>query len=162
VLTKLTLLGTLLLSGGLLPSNAQALVVSDATAGISLLCYRLGADDVVSLVFDHSMFGGDVREDYVVSGSGRLRRVSMTTATAAAAEYYAYNQEVAPADGRFLIRLPAQEFETIAIRADRTGRHRLLLGDSVVDLVTLAGDRHRVLIEIHNTGYFPFLGDAPC
>lgn len=101
----------------------------------------------VVLAFDHSMYGGEVREVFEAGGGGRLRRVAVTTANAAAAEYYAYDGRVVRDGDRYRVDAPPREFPAIVVRVDRVGAYRLGLGPETVDLVAVA-DGHPVRLAL--------------
>ena len=140
----------LLAFGLFLTPAAPAVTATDATAGRVVLCRPLANADRVGLAFTHSMYGGDVTEEFVATEEHRLRRVSLTTANAAAAEYYAYTANVIRDGGRFRVDVPAEEFDEIVVRVSRPGGHRLLLGHDQVDLLAVAGDGHRVRLGIRS------------
>jgi len=147
-LAKLIALVALL---GMAPAGAipsTTFVATDLDTGAVVFC-RPASEGVV-LAYTHSMYGGDVREEYAATGDGRLRRLRMTTANAAAAEYYAYDAPVVPDGERYRVVVPPQEFTEIVVRVDRLGAHRLLAGERAVDLVAEAGDGHRVALGVRS------------
>src|SRR5688500_16015508 len=95
-----------LVAGSLLTPAAPAFVAADAEPGAILFCRAMPGGERVALVFTHSMYGGDVREEYAAGRDGRIRRVEMTTANAAAAEYYAYDGAVTRVGERFRVEAP--------------------------------------------------------
>jgi hypothetical protein len=101
----------------------------------------------VTLVYTHSMYGGDVRERIVPAGRS-LRRVDMTTANPAAAEYYASTVSVTEVNGRYRVDAPPADFEEIVVRVDDVGHHRLIVGDETFDLLALTGQAHRVRLDV--------------
>lgn len=103
--------------------------------------------DGVTLVYTHSMYGGDVRERFVPDGRS-LRRVEMTTANPAAAEYYATTASVTRVDGRYRVDAPDATYGEIVIRVDDVGSHRLVVGDETIDLLALTGQAHRVRLDV--------------
>lgn len=140
MLNAATLLLLLLTSSLLTTPTAPAITATDADTGEEVLCRPLPDSGRFALAFDHSMYGGEVREDYAVAADGRLRRIAVTTANEAAAEYYAYTVDVVRAGDRFRVDVPAAEFAEVVVRVDRVGAHRLVLGRERVDLLALAGD----------------------
>ncbi|MBA3413695.1 MAG: DUF1850 domain-containing protein [Chloroflexia bacterium] len=122
------------------------IVASDLDTGTAVLCRS--AVEGVTLAYTHSMYGGEVREEFGAGAEGRLRRLAMTTANAAAAEYYAYDVGVERVGGRYRVDVPPREFAEVVVRVDRVGAHRLLAGERVVDLVATAGAGHRVALEV--------------
>src|SRR5665811_504281 len=109
-------------------------VVKVATAdGAVLACRRIAPASVVTLVFTHSMYGGEVRESWRADGS-RLARVRIETDNAAAAEYYATNGRVERTDHGFTLIAPPLEVGALAIRVDQIGKHRLRFGAEELSL----------------------------
>lgn len=146
MLIVVTLLGLTLATAA-----APTFVVTDETAGRTMLCRPFPAPTRVTLAFTHSMYGGEVRETYTVADGSRLRRVALTTANAAAAEYYAYVADVVRDGTRFRVDLPAAEFDEIVVRVDRVGDHRLMVAGVEIDLVAAAGDRHQVRLDVRSS-----------
>ena len=126
--------------------------VTDLTAqtgvldGEVILCRPFPVEGVV-LVYTHSMFGGDVQETFVPA-NGMLRRVEMTTANGAAADYYAFTASVTRVGDRYRIKVPPAEFTDIVVRVDDVGSHRLMIGDETVDLLAMTGQAHRVRFDL--------------
>ena len=131
-------------------ASRPAITATDLTAGRVVVCRPVAPDDRLALSFTHSMYGGEVREDYVPTRDDRLRRVSMSTANAAAAEYYAYEANVVREGDRYQVDVPAAEFAAIVVRVDRTGAHRLRVGDRTIDLLAATGDGHRVRLAVRS------------
>jgi len=151
-----------LLAGGLLAPTAPGIAVTDAASGNILLCRPLPPPARAALVFTHSIYGGDVVEEFVAPDRHTLRRVAMTTASAAAAEYYAPNGNVLPAGDRFLVDVPDLDLSELAVRVDRIGAHRVRLADTTLDLVAAAGDRRRVWLRPATTTIAARLFGAGC
>lgn len=116
-------------------------------AGGTVIVCRPFPPDGVTLVYTHSMFGGDVRERFTPSGA-MLRRVEMTTANAAAADYYAFTASVSRVGDRFLVEVPPAEYAEIVVRVDDVGRHRLVVGDETIDLLEASGQAHRIRLDV--------------
>ena len=144
IAASLTLLG----AGALLAPSSPVLVVADATAGRVVLCRPLASSAHLALAFDHSMYGGDVVEEYVLTGENRLHRTAMTTANAAAAEYYADTAGVVPDGDRFRVDVPPAELPELVVRVDRIGAHRLRIEGEIIDLLTTTGERHQVRLAL--------------
>jgi hypothetical protein len=153
---------TLMVFGMVAASPATALVAADATTGTVFVCEPLASGERFGLAYTHSMYGGEVREEYVATGDGRLRRLAMTTANAAAAEYYAHTADVVRDGERFRVDLPAAEFAALVVRVDRIGAPRLVHGDGGVDLVAIAGDDARVRLELRTVGLVHLLPGRSC
>ena len=163
-LSPLLGLAAMLLAGPLLAPTAPVFVVEDADAERVLLCRPLGAGQAprLALVYTHSMYGGDVVEEFVPTVDRRLRREVATTANAAAAEYYASDGGVRRDGDRFLIEAPLADYPELVVRVGRTGGHRLVVGDETVDLVALAGDRRPVRLVLRSVGPVARLTDDTC
>ncbi len=101
----------------------------------------------VTLVYTHSMYGGDVREQFVPAGRS-LRRVDMTTANPAAAEYYASTVSVTEVNGRYRVDAPPADYDEVVVRVDDVGHHRLIVGDETFDLLARTGQAHRVRLDL--------------
>ena len=112
----------------------------------SLICQPFPGEGV-TLVYTHSMYGGDVHERFVPSGRS-LRRVEMTTANPAAAEYYASTVSVTEVDGRYRVDVPPADYDEIVVRVADIGHHRLIVGDETFDLLALTGQAHRVRLDV--------------
>ncbi|MDQ3412374.1 MAG: DUF1850 domain-containing protein [Chloroflexota bacterium] len=122
------------------------LTVVDDTTGTAVACRSLAHGERVTLAFTHSMYGGDVHEEYMVTRQGTLRRVAMRTEHPAAADYYAHTANVVREGEMYRIEIPAAEFDEIAVRIDQVGKPRLLFSDQTLDLLTATGNQHRVII----------------
>jgi hypothetical protein len=152
----------LLLTAPLTPGPTFTLRVNDLTANRTVICAGISSGDALSLSFTHSMFGGEVREDYVVTGDGQLRRVSMTTENAAAADYYAYTVAVIPEAGRYRIDVAPTVLPEIVIRVDHIGHHVLIVESHRLDLLTLTGDRHQVRVTIERQSFWDRVRHKDC
>lgn len=159
-MTRLIALVALL---GIAPAGAMAnptIVAADLETGRVVLCRS--AAEGMTLAYTHSMYGGEVREEFVAGRDGRLRRLAMTTANAAAAEYYAYDADVVRDGGRYRVDVPVQEFAEVVVRVDRVGAHRLLVGERTIDLVAVAGEGHRVALEVRSVPFAARLAPGGC
>lgn len=152
----------LLAGGPLLGSSGLAFVATDLTADEVILCQRVRAGEPIVLAFTHSMYGGDVREEYVASADARLRRTAVTTANLAAAEYYAYTARVLREGDRYRLDVPEVSFGQIVVRADRVGDHRLDVGAASVDLVSRAGAGHQVRLAVEERPVWDWLLGGAC
>ena len=139
-----------------------ALVATDGDDGRVILCRPVREGDRVVLSYTHSMYGGDVREDYAATFDGQLRRLSMTTANAAAADYYAYTAKVVPEGGRFRVDVPPVSFQELVVRVDRVGQPRLTVGAETVSLFAAVGDDHRVRLAIERRAFWQRLLGGAC
>ncbi len=112
-------------------------VVRVTTAdGDPIACRRVAAGAPVTLVFTHSMYGGEVRETWRVDGDA-LARVRIETDNAAAAEYYATDGAVERAGNGFVVVTPPLRLGELPFRIDEIGNHRLRVGDEEVALAEL-------------------------
>jgi hypothetical protein len=152
----------LLVAAPLVAAPTLAFVVTDLSDGREILCRQVRPGDAIVLSFTNSMYGGDVREEFAATTDGRLRRVGMTTANAAAADYYAYTSAVVAEDGRFRIDVPTVALGEIVVRADRVGRHRIAIGTDVVDLLTKGGAGRPVRLRIERTMVWDRLLGGAC
>lgn len=157
-------LAALLLAGPLLSPAAQTIVVADLTAGRVLLCRPLPHGDRtrLALAYTHSMYGGDVIEEFVPTADARLRRLATTTENEAAAEYYAFDAPVLRDGDRFRVDVPPADYPELVVRADRIGNHRLLVGDDSLDLVAVGGDRHQIRLSVRPGGLLARLTGGAC
>ena len=129
-----------------LTAPTPALVVFDETAEQPVLCHRLNQGEQFSLAFTNSMYGGDVRETYVVTREGLIRRLSMHTEHPAAADYYASTVDVVHDGDWYRVEVPPAEFAEIAVRIDRVGAPRIRVADQEIPLLTATGNQHRVVL----------------
>lgn len=138
--------------GGFAWRGSPVFVAIDLTNNIVVACEVLSPGERVALVYTHSMYGGDVVEEFVAGPDDQLRRVEMTTANEAAAEYYADTARVSRTGDRFRVEAPAASFAEIMVRVDRVGAHRLRLGGGTLDLLAATGDGHRVRLSLRVLG----------
>ena len=131
-----------------LATPSLALVATDGDDGRVILCRPVREGDRVVLSYTHSMYGGDVREEYAATGDGRLRRLSMTTANAAAADYYAYTEPVVRDGERFRVVVPPASFRELMVRVDRVGKPRLTVVAETFSLFAAIGDDHCLRLAI--------------
>jgi hypothetical protein len=111
-----------------------------------VICARVDAETPVTLTFTHSMFGGDVTETYVVDRDGALVRQRIVTGNAAAAEYYATDGRVRPVTEGYEVLAGPFSTDTLVIRVDETGDHRLVVGSSAWRLFDMFGEPAQVRI----------------
>lgn len=125
-----TLAAVALLGALLQPVAVLRVVTRD---GEVLACRRMGRGETATLVFTHSMYGGEVRETWRVDGDA-LARVRIETDNAAAAEYYATDGETRRVAGGYEVISPPLRAEALPFRIDQIGRHRLRIGDEEISL----------------------------
>lgn len=144
-----------------LATPTLALVATDGDDGRVVLCREIQDGDRIVLSYTHSMYGGDVREEYAATRDGQLRRRSMTTAIAAAADYYAYTAGVVPEGDRYRVDVPPASFRELVVRVDRVGKPHLTVGSETVSLLAALGDDHRARLAIERrAGWRRLLGGA--
>ena len=136
-MTRLYQFGALALAIAAIGALAQPVQVAEVRTddGNVLVCHRTAPGGIVTLVFTHSMYGGEVRETWRVDGDG-LDRVQIVTENAAAAEYYATDGRTRRVDGGVeVLALPAH-VDTLPFRIDHIGNHRLRLDDEEISLAS--------------------------
>lgn len=99
----------------------------------------------MTLRFTHSMYGGFVAETYQASASG-VERTRLVTELAAAAEYYAWTEDVERVEDGFEVRATPQAFDEIVILVEDIGKPHLIVAGAgrVLNLRSLVGDGGRV------------------
>lgn len=145
-----------------LAAPTLALVATDGDDGRVILCQPVREGDRFVLSYTHSMYGGEVREEYAATGDGQLRRLSMTTANAAAADYYAYTATVVREGERFRVEVPPASFRELVVRVDRVGQPRLAIGGDTLSLFAAMGDDHRVRLAIERSAVWQRLLGGAC
>jgi len=111
-------------------------------------CSVVRRGDTITLIFRNSMFGGDVRETFEVSGDQALMRTRVITENAASADYYAWDGRVLPVEGGFQVVVPPQPFADLTIRVDQVGRHRLRIGDREIALFSQLQDSRSTAVRL--------------
>jgi hypothetical protein len=114
-------------------SSTQVAVRSDDHASAIDVCLPVTEGDAISLVFTNSMFGGFVRETWVVDG-GTLRRMAFVTEKAASAEYYAWDAPIEVVDGGYQVGAAPLTLDAIPVLVDAVGQYRLESGGRAIDL----------------------------
>lgn len=127
----LVLATVLMLGSALSPSQMIAVTTTDNE---SIVCRSIGRDSTITLVFTHSMYGGNVRETYAAAPGNRLRRTSIVTDNAASAEYYATDGRITRIDGGYMLLLPERTFDELTFRIDDIGKHRLIVDGDLIAL----------------------------
>lgn len=127
--------------------------------GSILACRRMEPASTVTLVFTHSMYGGEVRETWRTDGSD-LVRLGIETDNAAAAEYYAFDGRVARTGDGFEVIAPPLEVDALPVRIDQIGRHRLHFGQEEVSLADQVDDSVAATMSARQISVIAwFLGD---
>ncbi|MDQ3540774.1 MAG: DUF1850 domain-containing protein [Chloroflexota bacterium] len=139
-------LATVVMLGAAL-SPVRMIAVTTAEEG-ALVCHPIGRDSTVTLVFTHSMYGGDVRETYVAAPSDRLLRTSIVTANAAAAEYYATDGRIFRIAKGYRLLVPEQTFDHLVFRIDDIGKHRLLIDGDTIALTDESGQSRQARLDV--------------
>lgn len=143
-ITAIVVLAVVMTGGMLLtPVATVQLVTGD---GEVLACQRVSPGTAVTLRFTHSMYGGDVTETWLADGD-MLRRQSIVTDNAAAAEYYAWDGRVERHGDRFEVLAGPLSVAAIAVRVDQIGRHRISIGTTTHDLAAMVDGSAQVWIE---------------
>lgn len=134
-MTRLTAIGALLLAITAIGALAQPVQVVTVRTddGNVLVCRQVAPGSSATLVFTHSMYGGEVRETWRVDGD-RLDRVRIVTDNAAAAEYYATDGETRRVAGGYEVITPPMRVEALPFRIDHIGNHRLRLSGEEISL----------------------------
>lgn len=102
--------------------------------GVIITCQPAEYGDMVQLQFTHSMFGGYVREQWVITPANQMQRTRFVTENAAAAEYYATDgTSYRAGDGFVVPGVPLQQSELV-VRVNSRGNHVLTVGDSTIHL----------------------------
>lgn len=97
-------------------------------------CRVVRRGDAFTLIFQNSIYGGDVRETFQVTANNALLRTHVITANAGAAEYYAWDGRVRPTPDGYLVDVPPRIYPELTIRVDQTGDHHLRFGDQEIAL----------------------------
>lgn len=118
---------------GFLLQPVTVLRVATGDDDAMLGCRRMDSASTVTLVFTHSMYGGEVREMWRANGS-TLVRAGFETDNAAAAEYYAYDGRVERTDSGFSVIAPPVTTSALTIRVDQVGDHRVRFDTEEISL----------------------------
>ncbi len=124
------------------------LVTVTGEAGETIVCERVDQESSISLIFTHSMYGGEVTETFQPVSPSALLRTSILTDNAAAAEYYAWDGQVRPSGERFEVIMPDQEFSSLPIQVDQIGAHRLTIDDATVDMAAMVDGSEGVRLSL--------------
>lgn len=122
-----------------------------ATGDTRLACARVDATTPVTLVFTHSMYGGNVSERYRLRDDDMLERQRIVTENAAAAEYYATDGRIRQVDGGYEVLASPFVTERLVIRVDARGNHRLTIGATTWPLYDQLQDSARIELEAKRT-----------
>lgn len=121
-----------------------SLVYVEVPEGTQIVCERVTNTTTIALTFTHSMYGGDVTEFYAPADGDGMRRTGIVTDYAAAAEYYARDGAVREVDGQYEVIVPEQVFESLPVRVDEIGNHRLAIDEDTWPLVAMVDGSTRV------------------
>lgn len=127
------------------PVRMIAVTTAEASA---IVCHPIGRDAPVTLVFTHSMYGGDVRETYVATSGDRLIRTGIVTDNAAAAEYYATDGRIVRTNAGFQLLVPERTFDHLVFRIDDIGKHRLVVDGDTIALTDGSERSQRARLDI--------------
>ena len=114
-------------------ANARSMVVETAD-GDQVWCVPVDSGDTVQLQFTHSMFGGYVRENWLVTADSSLERHLFVTENAAAAEYYATDGSSFQSDDGFVVPGPPLVQRELIVRVNDRGNHVLSVNDDSMPL----------------------------
>ena len=96
------------------------------------------------------MFGGIVRESFLVSGDS-LTRIGFWTELAAAAEYYAWTMPVETSDAGFDVVVPRESFSSVPVLVDPVGEYQLIVDDNEFGLSGKIDAPTSVVIEVESS-----------
>ncbi len=142
----LLLLMAVVLALVLTPSPRLALEIIDGITDQVLVRYPIDNQGDLTLAYTHSMYGGRVRETFVVEGSGRLLRVDFRAARAAAAEYYAYTAPIRHEGEWYVVDIPSVELAELPVEVDGVGSPTLQVGGKEVSLLEEVGSEGRMVV----------------
>lgn len=130
-------LGTLVLALAAIGTLAQPVqsVAVKTSDGNALVCRRVNRGTAVTLVFTHSMYGGEVRETWRADGN-MLVRDRIVAERAAAAEYYATDGRTQRVDGGYEVIVAPLQASELPFRIDQIGNHRLRIDDEEIALTS--------------------------
>lgn len=131
----------------LIAPTARSLQVQTET-GTIVWCATISRSDIVQLQFTHSMFGGFVREQWLVTPSNDLERVRFVTENAAAAEYYATDGTSYLADDGYVVPGEPLQQQQLIVRVNTRGNHVLTVGEHRVQLAEELKESTQVRISI--------------
>ena len=140
-----SLLAITLLVGVMFTPSNRLVVRSDG--GQNIVCERISSGDRVTLTFTNSMFGGAVRETYLVN-SDQLTQVSFVTELEAAAEYYAWTLPVLQTNDGFQVLVEPESYSSIPVQVDPRSDYKLTIGNSTFDLSGEVEQPMSVVIEL--------------
>lgn len=144
LILALVAIGTMLAASLLQPVTWLQATAADGTR---LACARVGSATPITLVFTHSMFGGNVTERYRLRDDGVLERQHIVTDNAAAAEYYATDGRIRQVDGGYEVLASPFVTDQLVIRVDARGDHRLTIGTGTYALYDQLQASTRVTLE---------------
>ncbi|MBA2276919.1 MAG: DUF1850 domain-containing protein [Chloroflexia bacterium] len=150
VANGLALAAILALGGALTP--APVVTLKAGTGGPNI-CRSVAVGETFLLVFRHSMYGGEVREEFQAE-DGRLVRTGVKTEKAAAAEYYAYDGRVEPAPDGYRVIVPPATMDEVVIRLDRIGQHRLRFNDEELALTEPSSESVAATLRVESVPLF--------
>lgn len=130
-------LGTLVLALAAIGALAQPVqsVAVKTSDGNALVCRLVNRGTAVTLVFTHSMYGGEVRETWRADGN-MLVRDRIVAERAAAAEYYATDGRTQRVDGGYEVIVAPLQASELPFRIDQIGNHRLRIDDEEIALTS--------------------------
>lgn len=145
------LLGALLLlMVPMLMTSPQKSIHVRNESGASVWCGPAKTYDVVELQFTHSMFGGYVKERWLITPDNRLDRDRFVTENAAAAEYYATDGSSYRADDGFVVPGEPLQQSELVIRVDSRGNHYLRVDNHTIHLAGIVHESTQVRISVES------------
>lgn len=102
--------------------------------------------EAVRVGFRHSVYGSSVEEHFEVAEGG-LRLVRLRYGEARLAEFYGH-EHVVPADGHWIVDVPATLHATLPLRVSRDSAMRVATPSRVVPLTDWVGNRQSALVTL--------------
>lgn len=116
--------------------------------GDVIWCSPVKVGDTLQLQFTHSMFGGFVREDWLVTQSNQLERSRFVTQNAAAAEYYATDGTSYQDDDGFVVPGEPLVESGLTVRANSRGDHVITVNQNYIHLIEVLPESTQVRISV--------------
>ena len=96
------------------------------------------------------MFGGIVRESFLVSGDS-LIRIGFWTELAAAAEYYAWTRPIEATASGFEVVIPHESFSSVPVLVDPVGEYQLIVDGERFRMSETFDSPTSVMIEVESS-----------
>lgn len=137
----------LVMTPAMLAPTSESLQVR-TSAGVVVWCTPVNQGDTVQLQFTHSMYGGYVREQWLVTSNLQLERIWFVTENAAAAEYYATDGSSYKAEDGYVVPIGLLVEPELVVRVNSRGNHILTVDDQSVNLAELIAISAQVRITV--------------